>query len=51
MTAIPNIWMVIKIMFFSTVGTVAILLPIMAIPIAIFLIIRIIHRQNSEKER
>lgn len=50
MTALPNLWFVLKIMFYSTVCTVGILLPITAVPIAIFLLIRYIKKSNKNKE-
>ena len=40
----PSIWLVLKIMFFSTIGTVGLLLLILAIPVAILFIFRNIKK-------
>lgn len=50
MTVLPNLWFVLKIMFYSTVCTVGILLPIMTVPITIFLFIRYMKKLNKNKE-
>ncbi len=46
----PNIWIVLKIMFFSTIGTVGILLPILVIPVTLFLIFRSIKKYDRKGE-
>lgn len=40
----PNLLHVLKIMFYSTVGTAGILLSIMAIPITLFFLIRYLKK-------
>lgn len=50
MTEVPNLWLVFKIMFCSTVCTVGILLPIMAAPIAILLFIHYLKRSSQNKK-
>lgn len=46
----PNIWIVLKIMFFSTIGTVGLLLPILAIPVALFLVFRNTKKNDRKGE-
>lgn len=50
MPAPPNIWIVLKIMFFSTIGTIGLLLPILAIPVAILLIFRNMKKNDRKGE-
>ncbi len=50
MPAPPNIWTVLKIMFFSTIGTVGLLLPILAIPVVLFLVFRNMNKNDRKGE-
>lgn len=50
MVGLPNLWLVLKIIFCSTVGTVGILLSFLAIPTSIFLLIRYMEKFNKNKK-
>lgn len=45
MGTLPDIWLVLKIMFLSTLGTVGILLPIVALGVVFTIIIRKLCRK------
>ena len=48
MIAIPDLWLVLKIMLCSTIGTAGILLSFLAIPISLFLLIRCMKKSNKD---
>lgn len=48
MSSIPDLWIVLKIMFCAAIGTAGILLPILAIPILVFLLIRYMKKSNKD---
>lgn len=51
MPAPPNIWTVLKIMFFSTIGTVGLLLPILAIPVVLVVLFLVFRNMNKNDRK
>lgn len=47
MLAFPDLGLVLKIMFCTTVGTAGILLLLMAIPVSLFFLIRYMKKSNK----